>query len=148
MRRFEHRLKSQSIERVSSMPRLTAIAIVSLALCAGIVVASGSSRGGVSPGPTGASTIDPFLITHVVKATIIGLDPEGKTFTIRDLKTEKTREVKFHADLVLRSKNKKDFGGRRRLDPADLATGQIVKMTVRDADGAVLKIRVEGIIET
>lgn len=137
----------RSSNRRTNLMRFCALGLV-LALIAGLAYASGSSRGGVTAGPTGPATTDPFLVTHVVKATVVGVDLDAGTFTVRDLKTEELREVKIHGDLKMRAKNKKAFGGRRNLEPTDLAEGQLLRLTVRDADGAVVRLRVEKTIET
>ncbi len=135
---------SPSFRRTSAIAGVAMLAII---LCASAVSASGSSRGGVTAGPTGPAS-DPFLATHIVKATVVAVDAETGRFTIRDLRTETLHELSFHPELSMRAKKKKDFGGRRNLTAADIAAGQIIKLTVRDADGAVLRLRVEGSVET
>ena len=123
------------------------LVILVLLLGASLASASGSSRGGVTAGPSGPAS-DPFQATHIVKATVVAVDAESGKFTIRDLRTEELHELSFHPKLSMRAKNKKEFGGRRNLTPADIAAGQVIKLTVRDADGAVLRLRVERSVET
>ncbi len=124
------------------------VAVVAIFLIASLSAASGSSRGGVTAGPSEPTVSDPFLITSVFKAVVVAVDEKTGKVSFRDLKTEKLIEVELTKDLELVARRKKDFDGRRQLQVADLSRGQLVKITVRDADGAVLQIRVESLSST
>lgn len=119
---------------------LVAGALLSMPAAAG----SGSSRGGVSPGPTSPSATDPFLITSIVKVAVVSVDLEKQTFAVRDLTSETLHEIQVTEELEIKARRKKEFDGRRDLTLADLEPGQKLRLKVRDADGAVLHVRVEA----
>lgn len=110
--------------------------------------ASGSSRGGVTPGPTSPSATDPFLITSIVKAAVVSVDLEKGSLSVRDLESEELREIAVTEELEIKARRKKEFDGRRDLTLSDLEPGQMLRLKIRDADGAVLHVRVEARGET
>lgn len=133
----------------SPIQRWLLIALVTAAVSAPMVAAtSGSSRGGVSPGPTSPSATDPFLITSIVKVAVVAVDLEKRTFSVRDLESEKLHEILVTEELEIKARRKKEFDGRRDLTLADLEPGQMLRLKVRDADGAVLHVRVEARSDT
>ena len=109
---------------------------------------SGSSRGGVTPGPTSPSATDPFLITSIVKVAVVAVDLEKRTVAVRDLESEQLHEITVTEELEIKARRKKEFDGRRDLGIEDLEPGQMLRLKVRDADGALLHVRVEARSET
>ena len=132
----------------SAFQRNLLVAVAAAALSVPLAAASGSSRGGVAPGPTSPAATDPFLITSIVKVAVVAVDLEKQTFSVRDLKTEELVEVAITEEMEIKARKKKDFDGRRDLTLADLEPGQLLRLKVRDADGAVLHVRVEARAET
>lgn len=59
-----------------------------------------------------------------------------------DPDSERLHQVRLSKDVELTAQRKKDFGGRKKLEFADLESRQTVKVTFRPSDGRILRIKV------
>ena len=85
----------------------------------------------------------PTEVTRSVKLVVKEIHPNRGVVFI-DTELEESHTVQLAEDIQLTASKKKDFGGRKKLEFADLKVGQIVKMTFRISDGAILGITVLG----
>ncbi|MEJ2086325.1 MAG: hypothetical protein P8Y44_11705 [Acidobacteriota bacterium] len=85
----------------------------------------------------------PTDVTRSVKLVVKEVHPNGSVVFL-DTEREESMAVQVTESVELTAKKKKDFGGRKKLEFADLAVGQIVKVRYRTSDGQILSIQVIG----
>jgi hypothetical protein len=85
----------------------------------------------------------PTDVTRSVKLVVKEVHPNGSVVFL-DTEREESMAVQVTDKVELTAKKKKDFGGRKKLEFADLAVGQIVKVRYRTSDGQILSIQVIG----
>lgn len=85
----------------------------------------------------------PTEVTRSVKLVVKEINPNGSVVFL-DTEREESVAVQITEKVDLTAKKKKDFGGRKKLELADLAVGQIVKLRYRTSDGEILSIQVIG----
>lgn len=85
----------------------------------------------------------PTDVTRSVKLVVKEVHPNGSVVFL-DTEREESMAVQVTDQVELTAKKKKDFGGRKKLEFADLAVGQIVKVRYRTSDGQILSIQVIG----
>lgn len=86
--------------------------------------------------------IDPASVTASAKLTVRRVENEPNRLYLFDPETEKTHVVVISDKTKLTARRKKDFEGRRKLDFADLESGQTLKITYRTDDGRITSIQV------
>lgn len=121
----------------SNLGRLIVFVLTLAFLACGPVWASGTAYHPAATPPT----VDPMLVTKSMKCRILEVGNEG-ALKIQDPKTEEVSWIRLNPETQLRAKDKKAFDGRKKLAPADLQKGQLLRITHRPYDGAVLKIKV------
>jgi len=85
----------------------------------------------------------PTDVTRSVKLVVKEVHPNGSVVFL-DTEREESMAVQVTDEVELTAKKKKDFGGRKKLEFADLAVGQIVKVRYRTSDGQILSIQIVG----
>lgn len=85
----------------------------------------------------------PTDVTRSVKLIVKEIHPNGSVVFL-DAEREASVAVQITDRVDLTAKKKKDFGGRKKLEFADLKVGQIVKVRYRTSDGEILSIQVIG----
>ena len=115
---------------------LTLILFVSIAASA---LASGSSAPEAGNFPNAGQ--DPLLVTETVKCVVVKITDDGK-IVVRDVGQEEAKWLAYSKKTKFQAQDKKAFGGRKKLQAADLAVGQELKVTLRPATGEVTKVRV------
>ena len=85
----------------------------------------------------------PTEVTRSVKLVIKEINQDGSVVLL-DIEREESVAVQLSEKVELSALKKKDFGGRKKLEVADLKVGQIVKVRYRTSDGQVLSIKVIG----
>lgn len=116
---------------------------ITWSLAIGLLVAAASVASTPSGHKTGAGAgVDPSSVTESVKLTIRDVDPETNRIRVFDPETEEVHVIALSDKMRLTARRKKDFGGRRKLEFADLAAGQTVKVTYRTDDGRITSIQV------
>lgn len=85
----------------------------------------------------------PTDVTRSVKLIVKEIHPNGSVVFL-DADREASVAVQITDKVDLTAKKKKDFGGRKKLEFADLAVGQIVKVRYRTSDGEILSIQIIG----
>ena len=85
----------------------------------------------------------PTEVTRSVKLVVKEIHPNGGVVFI-DTELEESHTIQVAEDIQLTARKKKDFGGRKKLEFADLKVGQVVKLTFRTSDGAILGITILG----
>lgn len=113
------------------------VAVLCIALSGSTLWASGSSY----PTATTAPVTDPTQVTETMKCEVIAIAEGGKV-KIKDPKTQEESWIVIHEDTKLVAKNKKAFDGRKKLDPTDVAVGQLLRITHRPHTGEVVRIKV------
>ena len=86
--------------------------------------------------------IDPTSVTASAKLEVRRVENEPNRLYLFDPETEKTHVVVISEKTKLTARRKKDFDGRRKLDFADLTSGQTLKITYRTDDGRITSIQV------
>ncbi len=99
-----------------------------------------------SPNPTaqagGEGGLDPISITASAKLMVRRVESGSARLYLYDPRSEETHVVVVPEKVELTARRKKDFGGRRKLEFGDLATGQTLKVTYRTDDGRITSIQV------
>lgn len=116
-----------------------------LVLVAALIGSSPGFSSTPNSGQTGnrqADGIDPGQITESARLVVRGLETEPNRIQLYDPETETTHVVVLTEKTKLTARRKKDFDGRRKLEFADLETGQTVKVTYRTDDGRITSIQV------
>jgi hypothetical protein len=85
----------------------------------------------------------PTDVTRSVKLVIKEINHDGSVVLL-DIEREESVGLQLTDEVELSALKKKDFGGRKKLEIADLKVGQIVKVRYRTSDGQVLSIKVIG----
>ena len=119
------------------MKRLSFLLIVALMLGTGAVYGSGTSY----PAAATAPSPDPMTVTKTIKCLVLEVGPTG-ALKIQNPKTEEVSWIRLSDDTKLRAQDKKAFDGRKKLEANDLQAGQMLRITHRPHDGAILKIKV------
>ena len=116
-----------------------AVALVLLLSTASLALASGSS-GAVSSLPSAGSegAID---VTKNLKCTVIEVR-EGNVIKVRDDRSGDEHYIQLSEDIPLKAASKKQFGGRKNLEPSDLEIGQRILVTKRTDVDSVVRIKV------
>lgn len=126
---------------MSKLKRTLSSFLVSVVL--GVVtlpaMASGGGGGAITPPRPGAS--DAFAMTKTVRGTLVKLDVEKNTITVKDAKDKEFtlnlgKKTKYHAE------DAKDFGGRKDLKPEDISANSNLKVTFQEIDKTVVEIKV------
>ncbi len=86
--------------------------------------------------------IDPTSVIASAKLKVRRVESEPNRLYLFDPQTEKTHVVVISEKTKLTARRKKDFDGRRKLDFADLASGQTLKISYRTDDGRITSIQV------
>ena len=121
----------------SHLTKLCVLALAAAFLTVGPIWASGSSY----PAASVAPAEDPMLVTKSTKVRILEVAADGAV-KIQNPKTEETSWIRLTEQTEVRAKDKKAFDGRKKLELSDLKAGQLLRVTHRPHDGAVLKIKV------
>lgn len=119
------------------MKKIVLIAVTVLIATTGAAFASGTSY----PSAATVGEQDPMLVTKSMKCLVLDIAPSGE-LKIQDPKSEEVSWIRLSDDTKLRAQDKKAFNGRKKLEPSDLQVGQMLRITHRPHDGAVLKIKV------
>jgi len=97
---------------------------------------------GSSGAPASASVPqDPLTVTETMKCIVTAVRQDG-TVMVRDRKGEPEHPLRLTAKTRLSAQDKQAFDGRKKLDLADLAIGQSLRVTLRPATGEVTRIKV------
>ena len=118
------------------------IALLTVALISPAAAMS-SVDGAQSPWDSAEDGQYPTEVTRSVKLVVKEINPNGSVVFL-DTEREESVAVQITEKVDLTAKKKKDFGGRKKLEFADLAVGQIVKLRYRTSDGEILSIQVIG----
>lgn len=126
------------------MKKISKLVLV-LALFA--VVAVVAPAGASTPNPSvqagnDEDGIDPTSVTASAKLEVRRVESEPNRLYLYDPDSEKTHVIVISEKTKLTARRKKDFGGRRKLDFADLESGQTLKITYRTDDGRITSIQV------
>ena len=103
------------------------------------VMASGSS--GVPSGAPSGSSVDPLTVTETMKCKVTGVQPDGTILVVDEGKTLE-HKLKHNFKTKVVAQDKKAFGGRKKIEIADLKEGHMLKVTVKPATGEVVRIKV------
>lgn len=121
------------------MKKAILIVLASSLVFSTMALASGSSGG--SGVPSGGGSVDPYKVTEMMKCVVTEIKPDG-TIMVRDSKTEKVHPLALKYNTKLSAQDKKAFDGRKELKAADLAVGQVLKVTARQVNGEVLRVKI------
>ncbi|MEM1206656.1 MAG: hypothetical protein AAGN66_25700 [Acidobacteriota bacterium] len=84
---------------------------------------------------------DPALVTQTTKVRLTEIAEQGRLRVV-DPKTEEVGWIQIGEDTEMRAQKKKDFDGRRKLELADLAVGQMLRITHMPETGQIVRIQV------
>ena len=127
------------MHRIVNLPLAGLLAII----VAIPVVSTASVDGAQSPWDSNEDGQYPTEVTRSVKLVVKEISGDGSVVFL-DIEREESVALQLSEDVELSALKKKDFGGRKKLELADLKVGQIVKLRYRTSDGAVLSIKVIG----
>ena len=113
------------------------IVFIALWIGSASVFASGTSY----PAAATVPNADPMTVTKTMKCRVLEVAPSG-ALKIQDPKTEDISWIRLSEDTKLRAQDKKAFDGRKKLEANDLQVGQMLRITHRPHDGAILRIKV------
>ena len=119
------------------MKKTILIVLASTLLVATATLASGSS-GGV---PAGASSVDPYQVTEMMKCIVTEIKADG-TVMVRDRKASTAHALAVNAKTRFSARDKKAFGGRKALQVSDLKVGQELKVVKRQVNGEILRVKI------
>jgi hypothetical protein len=108
-----------------------------------IAMASGTSSSGTTVGPTpsNSSAGGAFSATRTMKCLVVELR-EPNLILLEDTKTGEQLAYRLADRIRLRVKNKADFGGRKRIEFADLAPGQEVRVSINPQRYEIVSLKV------
>ena len=112
------------------------LAVLVLFLTTGVALASGSSRR-----PTPSSQLDSFSTVETIEVTIVAVE-EGNVLVLQADEGAPQARIEIANGVAIKAKNKKNFGGRKKLDFSDLEAGQRIRVTRQIRDGEITRIRV------
>lgn len=112
------------------------------ALLVGAAIAVASTPNPTAQAGRSEDGIDPSSVTASAKLTVRRVESEPDRLYLYDPESEKTHVVVLSEKTKLTARRKKDFDGRRKLEFADLETGQTLKVTYRTDDGRITSIQV------
>jgi len=117
--------------------------ILGIALLTALVLAPAGAHAstpneGIAPD---LGEIEASSITASLRCTVVDVRPDNR-IVLRDIESGAQKEITIAPTIKLRTRAKKDFGGRRKLTFADLNVGQTVKVTVQRHDGVITRIDV------
>ncbi len=121
--------------------------LILVALLALAVVAPGVSLASVdgtqNPWDSEEDGQYPPDVTRSGKLVVKEINPNG-TVVFFDTEKEESVAIQLTEKVELSAQKKKDFGGRKKLEFADLKVGQIVKLRYRTSDGEILSVKIIG----
>ncbi|MEW6736012.1 MAG: hypothetical protein AB1489_32255 [Acidobacteriota bacterium] len=102
-------------------------------------LASGGSGGAISAPRAGAS--DAFTPTKSVRATLIKIDEEKQTITVKDNKGQELT-LTLNKKTKYRAEDSKQFDGRKDLQLSDLTADIDVKVVYQQTNSQAIEIKV------
>ena len=123
-------------------PGLACLALAAMVVAGSLpAVASGPSRP-VPPSPSSSGSS--FEAVTTTQFRVLEINPELRGLRVLDVRSEEERVVQILPKVPIRAKNKRDFGGRKKLKFEDIAVGQELLITSVLATGEITRVRVRG----
>lgn len=121
--------------------RTKAIGQALIACAALLLPASATLASGSTASLPAAGNEQPFSVTESFRCTILEVRADN-SIRVRDNASGEEHLIQLTADIPLKAQDKKQFEGRKSLEPSDLEEGHRIVVTKRTDTPTVVRIKV------